>query len=438
MKLGLVNREYVSQDEYLGMTGKGDLPDQSQITVLTAPISNLIFYRDSKSGLLLPIVNEGIVSYSGDVRTLRNLVRGAIKLDGGTEGQLEDVLTGLSNGGGDIPWNNKNVIFRINEIYQSRTWTKEKPTELSYVPYKLFDNLEFRTEMEAAYCRLSCDPSFNRPFTSFPDLPDEVISPRGGRKALKKEKEKELFLMYNYFKYRLSGTLENIQPGRYSKKNFEANKFYNKVQRVWAWIADYNMALVLTMARRTKIPGVDFSELVSEGNMALLRAIDKFDVSRGFKFSTYACRAILKGFNRMASKEGRYAQRFPTGIDPEMERSDYDVLKHQMQQDSALDDLREVMSTNYADLTDVERTVITQRFALDFVDGKKKTLSEVELEFGLITERVRQIQKKALGKLKIDMGRLCSREGMPSMISSDNPLKLYNDYLTSWEFNQNL
>ena len=133
--------------------------------------------------------------------------------------------------------------------------------------------------------------------------------------------------------------------------------------------------------------------------MALLRAIEKFDVSRGFKFSTYACRAILKGFNRMATKTGRYIQRFPTEFDPELERSDYDVLKHQIQQDNAVDDLREVLADNRANLTDVERTVITQRFALDSGD-KKKTLSEVGLQVGLTTERVRQIQKKALSKLK--------------------------------------
>jgi RNA polymerase sigma factor (sigma-70 family) len=176
-------------------------------------------------------------------------------------------------------------------------------------------------------------------------------------------------------------------------------RWYQHARAVQASIVDANMALVMAMARRTRIPHVDFPELVSEGNMALLRAIEKFDVSRGFKFSTYACRAILKGFNRMATKTGRYVQRFPTEFDPDLERSDYDVLKHRIQQDNAIDDLKEVLATNRAKLTDVEQTVVTERFALES-GGKKKTLNEVGQQVGLTTERVRQIQKKALAKLK--------------------------------------
>jgi len=101
----------------------------------------------------------------------------------------------------------------------------------------------------------------------------------------------------------------------------------------------------------------------------------------------------------MATKTGRYVQRFPTEFDPELERSDYDVLKHQIQQNNAIDDLKEVLATNRAKLTDVERTVVTERFALESGE-KKKTLSQVGLQVGLTTERVRQIQKKALAKLK--------------------------------------
>ena len=181
-------------------------------------------------------------------------------------------------------------------------------------------------------------------------------------------------------------------------------RWYQRVRTTEDNIVDANMALVMAMAKRTKIPHVDFPELVSEGNMALLRAIDKFDVSRGFKFSTYACRAILKGFNRMATRTGRYNQRFPTEFDPQLERSDYDVLKHQIQQDNALDDLREILAKNHAELSDVERTVVMQRFALN-PGSRKKTLSEVGLLVSLTTERVRQIQKKALAKLRTTLNR---------------------------------
>ena len=77
------------------------------------------------------------------------------------------------------------------------------------------------------------------------------------------------------------------------------------------------------MAKRTRLGDVDFAEIVSEGNMALIRAVDKFNVDRGFKFSTYACRAILKAFSRTALKSSRHKTRFPVEFEPDMEKSDW-------------------------------------------------------------------------------------------------------------------
>jgi RNA polymerase primary sigma factor len=133
--------------------------------------------------------------------------------------------------------------------------------------------------------------------------------------------------------------------------------------------------------------------------MALLRSVEKFDASRGFKFSTYACRAIFKSFNRLASKTGRYRQRFPTEYDPQLERSDYDVKRHEMQRDASVEALRDVLLGDRASLTDVERTVVIERFAISG-QGKRRTLAEVGRMVGLTNERVRQIQNHALGKIR--------------------------------------
>ena len=269
------------------------------------------------------------------------------------------------------------------------------PESISHVPHESFGHPATERELFGAE-----SPEVDIPrWTHFPEVPEDAPPSRKARKALSKDDEARLFLRFNYARYRL-GELTRRQLKRFSgRRSEEMVRWYQRAKATQASIVDANMALVMAMARRTRIPHVDFPELVSEGNMALLRAIEKFDVSKGFKFSTYACRAILKGFNRMATKTGQYIKRFPTEFDPELERSDYDVLKHQIQQDNAVDDLREVLAANRANLTDVERTVVTQRFALDS-GGKKKTLSEVGLQVGLTTERVRQIQKKALAKLK--------------------------------------
>lgn len=237
-------------------------------------------------------------------------------------------------------------------------------------------------------------------WVSFPEVPEEVPLRKRGKTTLSSADEVKLFLRYNYARYRL-GLLAQAQQRRFSKaraKNMET--WYRRAQEARTMIVEANMALVLAMAKRSWVPNVEFSDLVSEGNMALLRSVEKFDVARGFKFSTYACRAILKGFSRLATKVGRYRQRFPTEYDPEFERSDYDVKKHEMQRTDWVDTLRDVLTSNRANLTSVEQTIVTERFALNS-RGKKRTLAEVGKLVGLTNERVRQIQNLALNKIKV-------------------------------------
>ncbi len=237
-------------------------------------------------------------------------------------------------------------------------------------------------------------------WTSFPEIPEEVVLKKRGKTTLSGDDEVRLFMRYNYARYRL-GLLAQAQQRRVSKvraKNMDT--WYRRAQEARAMIVEANMALVLAMAKRSWVTNVEFSDLVSEGNMALLRSVEKFDVSRGFKFSTYACRAIIKGFSRLATKTGRYRQRFPTEYDPELERSDYDVKKHDMQREDWVDTLRDVLTSNRANLTTIEQTIVTERFAL-ISRGKKRTLAEVGKLVGLTNERVRQIQNLALNKIKV-------------------------------------
>ena len=231
----------------------------------------------------------------------------------------------------------------------------------------------------------------------FPETPDAATRlPR--RKPLSAEDERRLFLRYNYARYRLGDLAEKQQKRVTKSRAIEMLNWHDRVQTVRDELVDANMSLVLSMAKRTRIPSVDFPELVSEGNMALLRAIDRFDVSRGYKFSTYACRAILKGFNRMAGKTGRYVSRFGVSYDPELERSDYDVHKHDMQRADAVSDLLDIISANRAELCEIERTIVIERFGL--AGDKPKTLAQVGGIVGLSNERVRQVQKAALAKIR--------------------------------------
>ena len=98
------------------------------------------------------------------------------------------------------------------------------------------------------------------------------------------------------------------------------------------------------MAKRTRMSEVDFADLISEGNMALLRAVDKFDAARGFKFSTYACRAILKAFSRQGVKLSKYRAMFPTDFDPALEKSNHAENKRAEHEDDCVTELKDIIT----------------------------------------------------------------------------------------------
>jgi len=239
----------------------------------------------------------------------------------------------------------------------------------------------------------------------FHEVPEDVHLHRPRRKtSLTPQDEATLFLRYNYARYRLGRLVAAQNKRKSATRAKQMVLWFRRALHARANLVRANMALVLAMAKRTRIPSVEFSELISEGNMALLRSVEKFDVSRGFKFSTYACRAILKSFNRLATKTGRYRQRFPTEYDPKLERSDYDVKKHDMRHKDSLDSLRDILAQNSARLTDLERTIVLKRFNIGG-RGKGRTLAEVGEIVGLTNERVRQIQNLALCKIRVVLDR---------------------------------
>lgn len=238
-----------------------------------------------------------------------------------------------------------------------------------------------------------------------PMVDDELIAQSAPSSSLlTTEQEKHLFLRYNYARCRAQGAVRKFRthPGKTIVR--EIALWYKRVRETREMITQANLALVLAMAKRTRMSDVDFGELVSEGNMALLRAVEKFDIGRGFKFSTYACRAILKAFSRIAMKNSRYRQAFPTEFDPTMEKSNYQETKRADVEQDAVEELQRIIGENRAQLSDVEKTVIQARFAINRgEDAPAMTLEEVGRVIGVTKERVRQIQNKALEKIRLTL-----------------------------------
>ncbi len=185
--------------------------------------------------------------------------------------------------------------------------------------------------------------------------------------------------------------------GRRRRKDVPAEERRQWTGR-WKLIRDHlverNLGLVYTMMAGFRSRDLDADELRSEAMLALVRAVEGFNPWRGFRFSTYACNAIVRALIHLSRRTKKYRLRFPVGHEAWLERAtQVDTAK-----ELCADRLRQALDKNLGELTAREALVIGWRFPLH--GGFSLTLGEVGAAIGLSKERVRQIQERALGKLR--------------------------------------
>jgi RNA polymerase sigma factor (sigma-70 family) len=211
---------------------------------------------------------------------------------------------------------------------------------------------------------------------------------------LAKDEEWALFRKYNYLKFQaceLRRELDQHRPDEALMVRIE--KLLAHAERVRNRIVRANLRLVASIAKRHYSRGANAAALISDGNMALLDAVEAFDYSRGNRFSTYAGWAIIRRFARTLPETHPHV----TSIDEEILEStakievDYTALAPAV--------IKAGVSRALANLSDREREVLESRFGLGR-HARPLTLAELGAVFGVTKERIRQIEIQALSRLK--------------------------------------
>jgi len=216
---------------------------------------------------------------------------------------------------------------------------------------------------------------------------------------LTREQEVHLFRKINYLKYKAGRLRAELDPARpKSGLMDQIEKLYDESVATKNEIISANLRLVVSIAKRHVGPVENFFELVSDGNVSLIRAVEKFDFARGNKFSTYASWAIMKNYARTIPDEHRHRDRFRTSL-AEMFGAAEDARSDQYEQESSQMQREAQVEKILERLDEREQKIIMSRFGLK--RGQEPlTLKEVGAVMGVTKERVRQIEARALSKLR--------------------------------------
>ena len=225
----------------------------------------------------------------------------------------------------------------------------------------------------ALFSRKSAEKVVNQPFPGSPDAGKKLRRPSGlpaylaslyEVPLLTSEQEVWLFRKFNYLKFKASKLREELDAEHpHTRLMDQIERLYDEIVEIKNRIVRANLRLVVSIAKRRVSPGDSFFDLVSDGNMSLIRAVEKFDYARGNKISTYASWAIMKNYARTIPDEHKWRDRF-RAADMELLQAATDRREDEYQQRLAASDRMQQVGKFLDRLDQREQTIIIRRYGL--------------------------------------------------------------------------
>ncbi|MGB2987134.1 MAG: sigma-70 family RNA polymerase sigma factor [Phycisphaerae bacterium] len=212
------------------------------------------------------------------------------------------------------------------------------------------------------------------------------------------EQERDLFRRYNYLKFKVAKTIKGLDPVEVSEAQYTAfDSLVAQVDSIKQRIIHANLRLVVSIAKKHVGWSPNFFEVISDGNMSLMRAVEKFDYARGTKFSTYATWAVVKNYARSIPEQLYRCSRYVTGQEEVLDA----MADHRPEPVSESDRkrVRELIAAGMNELDEREREIVSSHFGLGSKSGAL-TLEQLGQRFGVTKERIRQIEQRALAHLR--------------------------------------
>jgi RNA polymerase primary sigma factor len=269
--------------------------------------------------------------------------------------------------------------------------------DIEFIPSNEFD-LMFTAKLYPKFIPLAPSEKSKSTRTSVQGENLACLAPALNEPLLSPAEEQHLFRGMNFLKFAAARLRESLNPHRPAETRMDqieeclAESKASRDQIIRA-----NLRLVISNASKYCTAQYSFEDLVSDGTLALMEAVDKFDYQRGFRFSTYATHAIRRSFFGKIERKQRDRQRFAV-TDPEIMMSTPDRSEAEDDTQTQNQLMAQIVNRLSEHLTERELLIIEGRFGLNG-RSEPKTLVELSDELGICKERVRQVEGNALKKL---------------------------------------